>query len=113
MMSSKRQQAPCCANFPASVLSWRYGGEEFVLLFPGSSADKAAALAETIREGIIELQIPHAYSRTHSMVTVSAGVAGCIPCRDMNPEELLSQADVSLYKAKNSGRNQVVTHAAA
>ncbi len=91
----------------------RYGGEEFVLLFPGSSADKAAALAETIREGIIELQIPHAYSRTHSMVTVSAGVAGCIPCRDMSPEELLSQADVSLYKAKNRGRNQVVTHAAA
>ena len=88
----------------------RYGGEEFVLLFPGSSPDKAAALAETIREGIVGLNITHTFSRTQDVVTVSAGVAGCIPTQDMDPSDLLSQADQSLYKAKNRGRNQVVTY---
>jgi len=85
----------------------RYGGEEFAVILPETTPDDALAVAETIRRHIEET--PIALGNDCSIrITVSAGVAGyaVIP-DDIGLEELLKQADMYLYEAKQGGRNRV------
>jgi diguanylate cyclase (GGDEF)-like protein len=87
-------------------LSARYGGEEMVVLLPDTSLEGALAVAERIRATILALQMPHAGS-SFGMVTISAGVAACIPLRNNCSEsQLLEAADQALYLAKAGGRNR-------
>lgn len=83
----------------------RYGGEEFILFLPNTAADGAVYLAESIREKAQN----HRYSdgRTEISVTCSIGVSSMLPGRVERPEDLLSQADEALYRAKDRGRNRV------
>lgn len=76
----------------------RVGGEEFVLLFPGSSASEAALQCEYLRESIagLPLGIP---------LTVSIGVAGSDP--DSAEQDVFARADAAMYDAKRGGRNRV------
>ena len=78
----------------------RIGGEEFVLLFPGSDIGEATLQCEYLREMIANLPdgLP---------VTVSIGVAGGEPGNE--PEEMLTRADAAMYEAKRRGRNRVVS----
>jgi diguanylate cyclase (GGDEF)-like protein len=85
----------------------RYGGEEFIVLFPDISGESAYRVAENIRKSIELENLPHAYSRAASHVTVSIGIASMIPQPGMNPNTLIDMADRALYKAKELGRNQV------
>jgi two-component system, sensor histidine kinase LadS len=64
----------------------------------------AQRLLQTVRS----YQIPHRASPTATWVTLSLGVASCIPTDGQTPEELLQLADSALYRAKEGGRNQVV-----
>lgn len=91
----------------AGDLAARYGGEEFVVLLPG--ADRAAALkvAEHIRAGIESLAMPHPASPAGPVITVSLGVAACVPDEERTLESLLAEADDKLYVAKREGRNRV------
>lgn len=91
----------------AGDLAARYGGEEFVVLLPG--ADRAAALmvAEHIRAGIESLAMPHPTSPAGPVVTVSLGVAACVPDDERTLESLIAEADDALYTAKREGRNRV------
>jgi diguanylate cyclase (GGDEF)-like protein len=82
----------------------RYGGEEFLLLFPDTAADAAALTCERIRTTIestrwIEIA-------TDLAVTASFGLAASNMHVDVS--ELISQADGAVYRAKNSGRNRLV-----
>ena len=87
-------------------LSARYGGEEMVVLLPDTGLDGALAVAEKIRAAIIELKIAHAGS-PFGMVTISAGVAACMPLRHGDSEsQLMEAADRALYLAKSGGRNR-------
>lgn len=88
----------------------RFGGEEFVVLLPGISAEDAAGLAERMRHAVAELQIPHATSYVAPNVTASFGVATLQPAACDGPEQLVAAADAALYKAKEKGRNRVVVH---
>lgn len=90
----------------SDVLS-RYGGEEFVILLPETSAAAACDIAERIRQTIAvqPQEIPAA-------VTVSVGVAalesfGDEPLSDLS-QRLLANADAALYRAKQQGRDRVV-----
>ncbi len=88
-------------------LAARYGGEEFVALLPDTDAAGARMVAERIRAAVMALQIPHA-GNGPGIVTISAGVhtlAGGIPAE--SAAVLVERADVLLYQAKQSGRNQV------
>lgn len=85
----------------------RYGGEEFAVLVAEEIAMDAALLAERMRLGIESLAIPHAAS-PQGRVTISVGVAGCVPAIGVAPTALIEAADATLYKAKRSGRNTVV-----
>lgn len=85
----------------------RYGGEEFAVLLPGSDANHARELAESIRLEVEALAIPHAYSGVAPVVTLSAGVATMIPIYGNTPGDLVGAADRALYHAKQAGRNRV------
>jgi len=73
-----------------------------------TDTDKSGALkiAETIRARVEGLRILHSGSRVSSYVTLSIGVATAIPCQTSSMGYLISAADQSPYRAKESGRNR-------
>ncbi len=79
----------------------RWGGEEFVILLPNTSADEAYHIAESLRN-IIELE----NFTTVEKMTCSFGVA--MLHKDETAEELVKRVDALLYLAKESGRNKVI-----
>ena len=89
-------------------LAARYGGEEFVVILPTCDGPLARAKAEGLREAIFGAAIAHPQSPTAPVVTVSAGVASCIPRMGQDPADLLGLADQALYQAKLQGRNRVM-----
>jgi len=90
----------------AGDLAARYGGEEFAVLLPGLDGPSALKLAEEVRRGVASLAIPHPASPTGPVVTVSLGVAVCLPSQGMPMVSLVSDADTALYRAKKAGRNR-------
>ena len=87
----------------------RFGGEEFVLLLPQTSPEEALVLARRILAAMGHVALPHAASSVAPFVTVSIGVAGCVPpAGERGQAELLAEADRALYRAKALGRNRVV-----
>ena len=99
------------AHIRGSDAAARFGGDEFVVLAPGISAEQAAVLAERIRVAVSDtpLTIP---SGAKLDMTVSIGVAGMQLSREeadlkAAAERLLSDADAALYRAKQLGRNRV------
>lgn len=86
----------------------RYGGDEFVMILPDTKQQEAEDFAEIFRMRVVELSLPHEFSKVCDFVTVTLGVSSVIPNNDMGSIELIRQADKALYKAKEKGRNQVV-----
>ncbi|WP_246565038.1 GGDEF domain-containing protein [Ancylobacter sonchi] len=82
----------------------RFGGEEFVMLLPGSGLAGAMEVAARVRTRLIEAGIPRPES---GMVTVSIGVAAQ-PGDAIDGLELIARADAALYAAKRAGRDRVV-----
>ena len=87
----------------------RYGGEEFVIVLPNTPLAGAQHVAEQIKQNVQALQMPHESSKTSDWVTLSLGIASCIPNQQSSPEELIRIADMALYAAKENGRNQWVS----
>jgi diguanylate cyclase (GGDEF)-like protein len=85
----------------------RYGGEEFVVVATDADLTTARELAENMRRSVEALAIPHDYSPTAKVVTLSLGLAVMNAGDKLQPEELLQHADQALYRAKEQGRNQV------
>jgi diguanylate cyclase (GGDEF)-like protein len=84
----------------SSDLLARWGGEEFVVLLPGTSLQEAGELAGRLRRGVAAAQLPVPVT-----LTVSIGVTAYRP--GDAPEALLARADRALYAAKRLGRNRV------
>jgi len=83
----------------------RYGGEEFIILLPGTSLDNANKIADRIRSSIETLTV---YVEGFQVsVTVSIGVSHFSDTVG-SLDELINQADQALYSAKWAGRNQVI-----
>lgn len=89
----------------SSDLAARYGGEEFVCIMPDTDLPGALKVAEQIREAVIAQHLNNAENPPQPL-TVSVGVATA-KGSSSSVDELLEQADVQLYRAKNSGRNRV------
>ncbi len=86
----------------------RYGGEEFVALLPAVGATDGLLLGERFRQQVEALGLEHRTSSAGSCVTISVGVATCIPKVGDDSTVLLEAADRMLYDAKKSGRNRVM-----
>lgn len=95
---------------PTDIVA-RYGGEEFSVLLPGADKDGALLVANRLRQNVEALGLEHPSSAASGVVTVSAGLATCVPLRELTPSELLGAADQMLYESKRSGRNRVTSAA--
>jgi two-component system, cell cycle response regulator len=84
----------------------RYGGEEFILILPGTTADAAVLLAERVRNAVEQRTFTFDGGSVHR--TISCGVAGWPHPRIRDVDALIRAADDALYVAKETGRNRVV-----
>jgi diguanylate cyclase len=82
----------------------RYGGEEFAVLLPESTADQGRYVAEKIRSAVEKTSLVYADEKIR--ITVSAGV-GEVDTESETPETLIERVDTALYLAKEKGRNCV------
>nr|WP_153364470.1 sensor domain-containing diguanylate cyclase [Rhizobium sp. ICMP 5592] len=92
-------------NRPGDVAA-RYGGEEFAVLLPDTDEPAAAAIAEQIRQAVLELAIEHRVS-PNQVATISVGAAALTEGVVTEAATLLHNADRALYRAKENGRNKV------
>jgi diguanylate cyclase (GGDEF)-like protein len=83
----------------------RYGGDEFLLVLPGCSAEGAVGLGERLREAV--KGNPIALPEGEVTVTLSVGVACLTHRRLIDAQDLIGRADAALYEAKRSGRDRV------
>lgn len=84
----------------------RYGGEEFVILLPDQTQKQALEKAEHIRTAVYDYRFVNEQDLPGGRLSVSLGVTsyrGDIP----SPADMLEEADVALYRAKNGGRNKI------
>ncbi|WP_341937720.1 sensor domain-containing diguanylate cyclase [Marinimicrobium sp. C2-29] len=89
----------------------RYGGEEFVVLLPCTELVGAMVVAENIRKDIEQGDFHWQGQRIP--LTVSIGVASCIPTQAHDIDWLIRHADEALYAAKREGRNRTMIYRAA
>jgi diguanylate cyclase (GGDEF)-like protein len=104
-----QQVAKClasCISRPDDRVA-RYGGEEFAILLTNNNKVGALQVAEQIRTKVKGLNLEHRASSTHSIVTISIGVAMALPAEGETIEQLIKTADQELYQAKLAGRDQV------
>jgi diguanylate cyclase (GGDEF)-like protein len=92
-----------------SDVAGRWGGEEFVILLPGTEAEGGVQLAERVRAALAERSFA-GRDGAHLQVTCSFGVAQHKP--GLGERELFAQADRALYQAKRRGKNRVELAAA-
>ena len=88
-------------------LAARYGGEELVLLLPGTPLAGAAKIAQDLHEALENRSISHPASPISDHVTLSIGVAAAWP-EEASGDALLNRADRALYQAKGLGRSRTI-----
>lgn len=86
----------------------RMGGEEFVMLLPGTNEAAARGIAERFARMLARAAIPHRNSRVDAVLTVSIGLAVIVPGAHDLPAAFMELADMRLYRAKTDGRNRIV-----
>jgi diguanylate cyclase (GGDEF)-like protein len=82
-------------------LACRYGGEEFCVILPDTTAQDAMAMAERLRASV-QAAVPGELG-----ITISVGCACQTSDEFAGPEQLFEAADAALYAAKEAGRNRV------
>jgi two-component system cell cycle response regulator len=92
-------------------LACRYGGEEFVIVMPETDVQVAGLIAERLRRSIASETFAVNKGTKRIDVTISIGLA-TLDRKDEPVADVLKRADTALYRAKNDGRNRVVSTAA-
>jgi len=92
-----------CRQCEAGDVPYRYGGEEFAVLFSGKEVGEACSSLERLLETVRE----HRFSFTDKPITFSAGVSGY--CSGMTDNLFFESADQALYAAKKAGKNRIST----
>jgi diguanylate cyclase (GGDEF)-like protein len=85
---------------------YRYGGDEFLCIFPEQSVATGSLVVERMRSGLEQLAIPHG-DNPHGVLTISAGMAMLDSGHVRSVSAVLDEADAALYRAKELGRNRV------
>lgn len=84
----------------------RYGGEEFCILLPQTTAGEAAVIAERMRQRVTETDYQHGTSQPLGTVSISIGISTFGKHID-TAEKIIAAADRALYHAKHQGKNRV------
>jgi diguanylate cyclase (GGDEF)-like protein len=110
-----RSQGDACLKQVANVIATatqrssdtiaRYGGEEFAILLPTTDLAGAVLMTERVQQALSSLRLPHPGSAVAEYVTLSFGIATCIPSFGASFADLLTAADRAMYRAKEQGRN--------
>ncbi len=95
-------------NLRSTDLCARYGGEEMIVLMPGTEILHGHLTAERLRESVADTPL-RLHDGRELVIQISGGIAQWQPGATLN--DLIRSADQALYKAKESGRNKVVMHA--
>ena len=95
------------ASVRAGDVVCRFGGDEFAIVMLDTSIDLARARAEEVREAVADMRVMYE-GHILDPVTLSLGVA-VFPADGIMTDELIRAADAALYRAKEAGRDQVVT----
>jgi diguanylate cyclase (GGDEF)-like protein len=85
---------------------YRFGGEEFLIVFAGADGNEAYSLAERVRTAVERTPLTGEGLEPVGPVTISLGVAIC-PEDGTNLEALIDTADRAMYASKEAGRNRV------
>jgi diguanylate cyclase (GGDEF)-like protein len=96
------------ASIKSSDVVARYGGDEFVCIFPGATSGAAAGIGERIRRHIAEM--PLQIDELQVPISVSIGVAS-YPRHGDKLDDVARNADKALYLSKSGGRNRVTVYA--
>lgn len=88
----------------------RYGGEEFAIVLYDVDLDRTHHICQNIQNHLTTLHTRFHEYQLHP-ITMSFGISSVIPREKDHPHKLIQHADNALYKAKNSGRNCIVTSA--
>lgn len=88
----------------------RYGGEEFALLLVDTDLAGAQVVAQRCLDSVRLAAIEHEASPVRRSVSLSIGVAACVPVSGEKPERLIQSADSALYQAKQDGRARLICH---
>lgn len=101
------------ANCRRSDVAGRFGGDEFVLLLPGTSEEDARQVADRICSDFIDAATPLLARRNYSgLISMSMGLSTLRSGQPDSSEQLVAQADHALYAAKAAGKNRLVVHGA-
>ena len=90
----------------------RFGGEEFTIIAPGTTAEALMNRVETVRQAISELVVRH-NGKALGSTSMSFGIATWTNTMTRDGSTLIQAADAALYQAKRAGRNQVLIGLAA
>lgn len=96
-------------NVRRDCLFGRFGGEEFLLIMPGTGREKALAAAENIRRLLARHPFAYAAEQPLGCLSISGGVS-TFPEDAAESSALVRSADEALYAAKRAGRNRVEGH---
>jgi len=92
-------------HYRADDVVCRFGGEEFAIILPESTAQEAAKRSEALRDAVKQLRVPYE-GRILDGITLSMGIAA-FPEHASNEEDLLRLADSALYQSKSKGRDRI------
>lgn len=87
-------------------IACRYGGEEFCILLPQTTASEALVIAERVRQRVAEADYPHGKSQPLGRVSISIGISTLASNVD-TAERVISAADRALYVAKHKGKDRI------
>lgn len=104
-----RSVSKAILNWSASSdLCFRYGGDEFLAFLPDITADEALRRAQTLRQAILDLQLPHPASSISNQVTITIGLKYCQASSEtMSAENMVAIADKALFHAKCRQRGTI------